>query len=858
MATFLSFLVPFGILGLVYIHFGMYPFGGKTILISDMSGQYVDFYSAYYDILTQGKSLLYSWYGGMGLNFLGLFAYYLSSPFSLCILLFPKESLTEALLFVTLFKIGSAGLTFSLYAGYTLQPSRILTILFSTLYALMAYSVVYTFNLMWLDGVVFLPLILLGVEKILREQKVLFFTFSLIAVFFANFYVAYMAGIFSFLYFLAAFFSANSIREMKLFLGKLLAFSFSTLLAAGCASVLLIPTFFALKNGQGGPDFFLSDWRLNLKLWKLFSKTQLGAYDTLTTGGSPNIYCGLLPLLLLPNYFFQKSIPVKERILYAILLGFLAISFFTPDLDIIWHAFDKPNSFPYRYSFVFSFLILFLSLKSFQTLQFKDLPKIALIAVGLVILIPGMQKITMKALPDKLFFIPLLFLSLYGFILMGSLIFMQKRKVFWTAMAILILVESTLSTWQLIKKLDGEFSYVTRNDYLGRLNQYEEVLEEIEHGNQGQEFYRVDRIGGRSYNDPLNLTYQGITHFSSMSNSGLNQTLSQLGFLSTAGFKSVNFAGSTPITESLLGVKYVLSLHRKGLGYEEIPGKGEVKGYENKNVLPLGFLVDRDLLLFNPLKENNPFLLQNKFIHLAQGRELSKEKNMYFSPILLKGMNLRNAAVTMEKGKETFKRKNMDQEGSVEFILINPQEQQVYACFQTINNTVRLYLNDQEIKGYLPVYNKRIVDLGFHHQNEELRIKLTFTDKNISLEQKYFSGLRHADLIKALSPLQKDVLKNIQVSETEILGRIQVKDEIKSLLFTSIPYDPGWEVKVDGKEASIRKIGNAFIGVELTEGQHELSFQFKPQGLKIGLILSGISLILLLYQIRVSFSANPK
>lgn len=844
--SLLAFLIPLFILGLVYLKHGMYPFGDKTILICDLSGQYVDFFSTYYEILTQGKSILYSWHAGLGLNFLGLFSYYLSSPFSLLLVFFEKEHLTEALLLITLLKIGTSGLTFSIYTKYTFKVTGIPVLVFSVLYALMAYSVVYSFNLMWLDGVIFLPLVLLGTEKILRENKVLLLIFTLLILFMANYYISYMVGLFSLLYLLAAFFSTHSWNEISLLARKLLLFCFSALLAAGCSAILIIPTFFALQNGQGGPDLsilnFLFNWKVNFALFDLVSKTQLGAYDTLQYKGLPNVYCGMFTLLLLPLYFLNKKIPVRERIIYGCLLGFLALSFNLSNLDILWHAFDLPDWFPHRYSFVFSFLLLFLALKSLNSLE--TLPGIAKVWAIWIVLIVVIQKLNYPYLSDKLLVMSVFFLSLYSLLLAGWIIFKGRRNVILLSLTALILLETSLNTWYLIYKLDDEFNYVTVQDYDRTRAKLETVLSEIPAMDKG--FYRLDRIGGRTYNDPMNLNYNGITHFSSMSNLEMYKSLRQLGFLTTAGYKSVNFAGSTPLTESFLGIKYVISTKDKGLGYKEVLKKGEFKAYENNYVLPLGFLVDRALLEFDSTKDDNPFTLQNKLVNLALGHTEEEALQEYFIPISLRDTKLTNATLSKDKGKEVIGRSNTALEGSVEYTLINPQEQQVYVCFQTITNDVKLFLNGEELKGYLPVYNKRIIDLGFHPKNKELRIKLSFRNQGFILAEKYFYGLNAGNLTKAITPLRSEGLENIEVTDILVQGTVNITDKKKNLLFTSIPYDPGWKVLVDGQDVPIREIGDAFMGVELAEGQHEITFSFKPKGLQSGKVISGISLAILI------------
>lgn len=244
----LAFLIPFFIYGLIFVLLHVWPFGSRTILVTDMHSQYVQFYSYLYDALKNGKSLFYSWEAGMGLNFLGVIAYYLASPFSFIILFFDRSHLPEAMAIMTLLKVGLAGTTMAYYLCKTFNYRDISILFFSTLYALMSFVTVYSFCVMWLDGIYLLPLILYGVEKLLKSNRYLVLTFSLALLFIANFYIAYMVGIFTFLFFIARFSILYDFRELKFFFQKFFWFGFSTVLAAGMSAVITLPMYFNLKS----------------------------------------------------------------------------------------------------------------------------------------------------------------------------------------------------------------------------------------------------------------------------------------------------------------------------------------------------------------------------------------------------------------------------------------------------------------------------------------------------------------------------------------------------------------------------------------------------------------------------------
>ena len=81
------------------------------------------------------------------------------------------------------------------HAGYD-------TVLFSTMYALMGYVVTQQSNIMWLDGVILLPILMLRVYKLVTEGKWKAYPFWIMLAIVTDFYIAYMMILFSAVYFL--------------------------------------------------------------------------------------------------------------------------------------------------------------------------------------------------------------------------------------------------------------------------------------------------------------------------------------------------------------------------------------------------------------------------------------------------------------------------------------------------------------------------------------------------------------------------------------------------------------------------------------------------------------------------------
>lgn len=167
----LAFFVPAFIMLVLFIIRGIYPFGDRSFLFSDMYHQYMPFLSEFVHKIKAGEGLFYSYNVGIGSNFLALYVYYLASPFNWLVFLLPEGLIMEFMSYLVILRIGLMGLTFSIYLRKVFGKEDPAALLFSTAYALSGYLAAYNWNVMWLDCLILLPLILLGAERLVREGK---------------------------------------------------------------------------------------------------------------------------------------------------------------------------------------------------------------------------------------------------------------------------------------------------------------------------------------------------------------------------------------------------------------------------------------------------------------------------------------------------------------------------------------------------------------------------------------------------------------------------------------------------------------------------------------------------------------
>ncbi len=242
-----SFFLPFFLLLALYALLGIAPFGDRSLLISDGRGQYLSFFALYQDIFFGRADPFYSFGKLLGGPVSGLYAYYLASPFHLLLLLFPKEQIALGVNGIILLKLSTCGLTMGVYLKHTrgLRPA---SLLFSTAYALCGYNTAYAWCVMWLDAVLLLPLVALGIERLWREGKPLLYILSLGLAIISCFYTGYMLCVFSVLYLLWRLAcDTPSLRELPW--KKLLRYALASLLAGGVSAWMLLPGFLALSGG---------------------------------------------------------------------------------------------------------------------------------------------------------------------------------------------------------------------------------------------------------------------------------------------------------------------------------------------------------------------------------------------------------------------------------------------------------------------------------------------------------------------------------------------------------------------------------------------------------------------------------
>jgi uncharacterized membrane protein YfhO len=819
-----AFLLPILLMGSVLAAMGVFPFGDKTLLVADMHSEYVHYFTYLHRAVRGGGSLLRSWSMGMGLNMMGLLAFYTASPFNLVILLAPEMWLTEAIFAVTLLKMGAAGLTFHLFLRGRTSLAWGGRLLFSAAYALMGYSVYYASNIMWLDGVAVLPLVIWGAKRLYREHKGGLLLGALIYAFFTSYYIGYMIGVFTLLYYTASHIMDKV--SIKLYLRGCCRLAGVALLAAGCCAVLLLPAFLNLWQGQSAM------WAAPTSAFSGYVPAQLGykllpgRYDSLTDTGLPNLYCSLWGMWAAVLYFLNRRIPAREKWCFGGLLAVLVISLCSGFVDLAWHAFENPTWFPARYAFVFPFLCLYLGARGFSRREGLGWRQYALAAA--LVLAWFLQALFLK---EKTFDAEIL--CLLVFLPVAYAIFpirFPARKM--TAVLLLALLSGELwyNAYAICRGIDEQLGYQDRTAYLADKSRMAAALALLPEG-----VYRTERAAMPTANSALSLGYRSLSHYSTTTDQGLNELLHGLGY-NTGTINELRFAPGSPAISGLLGVRYLLSEESPGEGYTLIGEAAGIGVYENPFAYPLAFFAEN---VPGELDGENPFQKTNQWVTALGGEE------DVFLPLQANEVGKNVSYTLQENGIHAYTRLDAGAEAGLSLAIPNPDEQQAYLWFDCSNcrfSKATAYVNGQDAGRILAYRANPVIALG---NRKSLSFTALCDGENLLFRGLHVHALNENAALSGAATAGERAMDITTFTDTVVEGRIHAPTA--GVIATTFPYDTGWRVRVNGKKVEGFESGGAFLAIPVAAGEQTIAMRYWPPGFLPGVGISLGSVVVVIW-----------
>ncbi|MCI9126617.1 MAG: YfhO family protein [Eubacterium sp.] len=849
---FLAFILPVISMTVVYLIKGVFPFGDEMYLRSDCYHQYTPYLEILQNKLRGGGSLFYTWEIGSGMNFLAIAAYYLSSPFNLLTILWPGN-MADFVSFSIILKMGLAGFATTYYLTKKFESKSINAVIFGMIYALSAYFAAFSWNIMWLDCMWLLPFIILGLDRLVNEKRYKMYCIALALGIFSNYYIGIMLCIYSVIYFIyllcVSDFDSN-IGQLKARLLAFKDFAIYSILGGGLAACVILPEYFNMLMTKSADTSFPEALEEYFSiLYMLFRSLICIPVADLKYPHDPNIYCTVAVFILIPLFWLCKKISIKERVGKTIIAVIMLLSFSFNIPNYIWHGLHFPNSLPCRESFLYIFLIVTMAYEAFIHIrEFKPVHIIgsAGASVGLILVLQELFKNTgfFSELDVDTSIIKIIYFSIFFIALYVILFFCYRKyhdmKAFFTYLLILLVFcELTLNM-----SVTGIPSTSSRSGYYEARTTYDELNKAAEDmaKAEGVNFYRTEGEYHATRNDGARFGYDSVSTFSSVASAAIQDYYDEIGMQTS--FNAYSYYGHTPLTAAMQSIKYEYATGACSLPnnmtlveqktYKTKGGQNTLKLYKYNNTLPLGFMMNTGTEASWDKKSGNPFATQNNFVRTA----VNGGKNIFHQ--------LKSSAVGTFSTKYALEANDKYTPDS------NQKTFDVYFYCTTSSETLTATVTNGNIieeqngststtttKSFSSTNQNYICHLG--NVTADSTITITAGDGQ-SISACYAYAFDTEAWQEDFALLNANPYTVTERTDTKISGTVTASQQ--GIMYTSIPYDKGWKVSVDGNESAITPIcDGAFIGVLVDGGQHEVTFKYTPQGFGSGLTISILCLL---------------
>ncbi len=830
-----------------YVYVGIWPFGDKSVVVGDMYSQYMPLMAYLRRILTgQGGSLLYSPSMGLGLTMLPTFTYYLASPWNLLLVFFPEKYLTEYFLLIIVLKTVCASVTFALCMQEITKKRDDSVVIVSILYACSMYMVAYAWNVMWLDVILLMPLIIMECSRMMESGKKIRLILLLALSLYVNFYISYMVYIFLILWFVM-WCAGNGIKGQDAV--KHAADLILCMLSAGLlTAAFTIPTWLCLRMTPAAADQS-KGWSENFKLLEVWGRQFFGVSPTIINESNLNIACGVLTLISVPLYAFTESIPKRKRIAVLSLWGFMLISFAVSELNLFWHGGHYPVGLPYRYSFIYIFITLYITCEMLGHLSEVTPKRLWGTAAAVSVYIFWIDVQNIGEIGFEAVYGSFVLVLIYAAVISLT----SCKKIAQTSVYAILLMcvvgETVCSENDTKTAIRNKGFYTTRSTYL--LKSAHQLLgtaaDKVKKIDDTDNFYRAANSDRFTYMDGTLYGYNNETIFASTYYKAAQVTAGDLGM--ATGSNSQFEDCFMPTLDSLLGVKYYFTSanikDHQQLSYIDCASNvsDTINIYKNKDALPLGFVGTGRLGTYGSTKFD-PVLSQNNLYKAVTGNDSDVLRKDTVAP-----MDENTASVENKKSGVSFKinsTENAASEAVFRVEITEPGQVFVYvdcgdADTITINAEDATYNSDPDKAGFCDVGNKEKGDT----LTVDIKAGASGVTGNlyaVTVDQKVFDS--DVKLIRSRG------FTKCRFNGSKV--KAELATDTDGILMTTIPYDKGWTVYVDGAKVKTMSVDMSLLAFNVDKGKHSIEMSYMPEGFRSGLCISIAALAAMIFMLVYS------
>ncbi len=684
--------------------------------------------------------------------------------------------------------------------------------------------------------------------------------------------------------------------------------TFYSVLAVGMATVILLCAYYSLNFGKSTfstPDW---TWGTNFDLLDLIYKFLPGSYDTVRPDGYPFVYCGVLTLLLLPAYFLSKKYPMRQKICSAVFVLIFVFSFTLTVTDLVWHGFQRPNWLNYRYSFMLCFYLCVLACRALTVLESYPLRTVAGTGGILALLCVILQQYNDEEYvnPNDLTCIWFTLIAIMVYLaVLGIIRTNQTKKACSIALVAVVCLEVFLNGLFNMNSFDEDVVYSGYSYYNNFLSETRAIVNKVQE--KDTSFYRMEKTSFRKLNDNMALNMRGLSGSTSTLNQETIMFLQKMGYASQSHWSK--YLGGTPVNDSLMGIKYVIAdknFEEYEAYYDAYESEGKYTAYQNPYALSIAYGVSDEILNFNlgylPAEEEteseeaetekDPDAEPNAE---GVGKAVTKGK-AWLNKLLGIDETIRKAEYA-DDFSSPFERLNaiitamLGEEETVQVFvpisnvsltssgLPSPYYAEKHVCYSLESGSKGQLIysfqmpEDAELYYYMPTNYPREIsltlvndangdgeDCGKFGNGESFRIVslgLQSAGTDLTLRaQTEGNGLYYLSDQPCLYYIDKAVFEDVmaRLAQDQFLVTEHTEDSFqgtftasreKELVMTTLAFDKGWKITVDGQPVEpVKALGSVIaFYVEGEAGEtHKISMVYRPNVLVVGSLISGISL----------------
>ena len=852
------------------------PWGENQMLVVDLWHQYYPFLYDLHEKLQEGGSLFWTWSVGMGSNFIAMMSYYLLSPLNFLSVIIPDDALVGYLAFATVIKICCAGMFTAICLKIIFKRNDLALVIFSMMFAMCSFNMGYYWCTIWLDSVAMLPLAVAGTVVLLREGKFKLFTISLACAVVFNYYIGLFICIAVFL--TAVGYTVSCWENIRKSLKDLLRTAICSVTAVLMTAPVTVPAFLALQNCYKQKMGMPKDLAVNIgtddvngifdAALKIFSNL-ISFLSPTSKEGLPNVACGLLCVILAAVFFCAKKVKISEKIFCSVTLLFLVASFIFRQLDFMWHGFHFPNMLPYRFSFLVSFLLVYMAYRAYTLIDGKSYIDItiaflvfALIILPSIFTLCGVTEVPL--LDEEHITKNAVIASIAVGVVMLAVILLYTLKVYprkVMSIILCVLVFGEMCATGIIGV--DEVSTTTRNGYPKDSKNVARVVSHIDKWSEEgtPDWARTEVSTTQTLNDGALNGYNGISVFNSMANVGVTSYVEYLG---ATGWKAGNrytYYESSPVTNVILNLKYLMV--REGDVYntaymQEIDNSGNIRLFENQAYIPMGFMMNSSMADYTVEETiTNPFENQIEFWREATGIEEPVYKQLTVKDQGHTSSDVLSVSKTSE-GIYYLSPKNSTASTHTKFNYYLEEDAMVltYYYVGAASGSGAIHVNDQAMRS-INVKQPFIACAGEYKAGDKISLFCNLEQGKGGNARVFCYTLNKEVFEQGMEILSKNHLVGTKATDTVLEGTITADND--GLMYTSIPYEKGWSVYVDGKKAEVVPVGSCVstgedgetvvtpggvCGVLLTKGSHTIKFSYVPDGFPVGMAAFIFSVLL--------------